>query len=112
MDHRPAALTCGDLDQRANMLAHELRLRGFGPGSLVGICLDRSVEMGIAVLGVLKSGAAYVPLDPSYPEERLRYMLDHAQVGGVVTTHRMLQRLPVLAGTPEHAARGRLRGRR
>lgn len=100
VDHRPAALTYGDLDQRANMLAHELRLRGFGPGSLVGICLDRSVEMGIAVLGVLKSGAAYVPLDPSYPEERLRYMLDHAQVGGVVTTHRMLQRLPVLAGTP------------
>lgn len=95
---RPTVLTYGALDRRANQLAHELRALGSGPGCLVGICLERSVEMGVAVLGVLKSGAAYVPLDPSYPEDRLGYMLDHAEVQVVLTSRRMLQRLLVLAG--------------
>ncbi|MFJ3883514.1 amino acid adenylation domain-containing protein [Streptomyces sp. NPDC090077] len=64
--------TYGELNARANRFAHALTSRGIGPGSLVGVCLHRSVDLVVAVLGVLKSGAAYVPLDPTYPAERLR----------------------------------------
>ena len=98
----PGPLTYGDLDQRANMLAHELRLRGFGPGSLVGIYLDRSVEMGIAVLGVLESGAACPARSEAIPKTPALRTRPCAS-GRRGLTHRML-RLPVLAGT-RHAAR-------
>lgn len=64
--------TYGELNTRANRFAHTLTARGIGPGSLVGVCLHRSVDLVVAVLGVLKSGAAYVPLDPTYPAGRLR----------------------------------------
>ncbi|HET7463890.1 MAG TPA: amino acid adenylation domain-containing protein, partial [Longimicrobium sp.] len=69
------ALTCAGLNRRANRLAHHLRGLGVGPGVLVGLCVERSLEMMVGLLGVLKAGGAYVALDPSYPEERLRYML-------------------------------------
>ncbi len=66
------------LDARSSKLAHALRARGVGPDVLVGVCLDRSIEMVVALHGVLKAGGAYVPLDPSYPRDRLAFMLEDA----------------------------------
>jgi natural product biosynthesis luciferase-like monooxygenase protein/amino acid adenylation domain-containing protein len=71
-------LSYGDLNARANRLAHHLIARGVGPDRLVGIALERSVELVVAVLAVLKAGGAYVPLDPAYPQDRLEDMLDDA----------------------------------
>ncbi|HEY4214130.1 MAG TPA: amino acid adenylation domain-containing protein [Steroidobacteraceae bacterium] len=72
------SLTYNELNGRANQLARYLREKGVGPDQLVGICLDRSVEMVLGLLGILKAGGAYVPLDPSYPAERLQNMLKTA----------------------------------
>src|ERR1041385_721393 len=66
----------GELNRRANQLAHYLRMQGIGAESLVGVFLERSVEMVVALMAILKAGGAYLPLDPSYPEERLRYMIE------------------------------------
>jgi amino acid adenylation domain-containing protein len=89
-----AALQCGDsrltyaeLNARANCLAHRLRALGVGAGSLVGICLDRSVDLVVGLLAVLKAGAAYVPLDPAYPRERVAFMLRDAGAA-LVLVHR------------------------
>ena len=71
----------GALNRRANQLAHYLRRQGVGREVLVGLMLERSVELVVSVLGVLKAGGAYVPLDPSYPRERLRLMVEEAQLG-------------------------------
>jgi amino acid adenylation domain-containing protein/non-ribosomal peptide synthase protein (TIGR01720 family) len=71
-----ATLSYAELDQRANQLAHLLRGHGVTPGDHVAICVDRSLELAVAILGVLKAGGAYVPIDPSYPAERLAYLLD------------------------------------
>ena len=71
-----AHLTYTELNQRANQLAHELLARGVQPGCLVGLCVDRSVTMIVALLGILKSGAAYIPIDPAYPVERITYILN------------------------------------
>ena len=68
-------LTYGELNARANRLAHHLRSLGVGPGVLVGVCLERSLELVVGLLAILKAGGAYVPLDPSYPAERLAFML-------------------------------------
>jgi amino acid adenylation domain-containing protein len=78
-------ITYRELNKRANQLAHYLRKRNVGPEVLVGICIDRSIEMIVAVLGVLKAGGAYVPLDPSYPAERLEFMLADAQAALLLT---------------------------
>jgi amino acid adenylation domain-containing protein len=78
-------LTYQQINESANRLAHYLIKRGVQPGALVGVCLERSPEMVVALLGVLKCGAAYVPLDPSYPIERLAFMLQDSAVCGVVT---------------------------
>jgi amino acid adenylation domain-containing protein/non-ribosomal peptide synthase protein (TIGR01720 family) len=75
----------GELNERANRLAHYLRKRGVGASSLVGICLGRSVDLIVSVLAVLKSGAAYVPLDPAAPRARLANMLEDAAVECVIT---------------------------
>jgi amino acid adenylation domain-containing protein len=69
-----------ELDRRANRLAHHLRAVGAVPGGLVGVCLDRSLDLVITLLAVLKAGAAYVPIDPGYPEERRRFMLTDSGV--------------------------------
>ncbi len=69
-------LTYGDLNARANQLAHRLIAKGVGPGDRVALLLDRGPAMPIAMLGVLKTGAAYVPVDPNYPQERIRFMLE------------------------------------
>ena len=65
--------------QRSNQLAHLLRKRGVGPDRLVGVCMERSLEMVVALLGILKAGGAYVPLDPAYPSDRIQYVLEDAR---------------------------------
>jgi non-ribosomal peptide synthetase component F len=82
---RTESLTYAQLNERANQLAHYLRSRGVGRESLVGIALERSISMIVAMLGVLKAGAAYLPLDSTYPAERLKFMLDDAQPTALLT---------------------------
>ncbi|MFF2922142.1 amino acid adenylation domain-containing protein [Streptomyces celluloflavus] len=109
-------LTFAQLETRANQLAHHLAGLGVAPGTLVGVCADRGVDAVVALLGVLRAGGAFVPLDPAYPAERLRVMLDDAAVPVVVTEERLLDRtaghdattvcldrdLPLLAELPAH----------
>jgi microcystin synthetase protein McyA len=83
-------LTYKELNRRANQLAHYLRELGVRPDSLVGICLERSLEMVIGLLGILKAGGAYVPLDPTYPQERVRFMLEDSEVGILLTQGKLL----------------------
>jgi amino acid adenylation domain-containing protein len=88
--------TYRELNQRANQLAHHLRGLGVGTESLVGLCVNRSADMVVAMLGVLKAGGAYVPLDPEYPAERLAFMLADAGAPVLVTESALLPRLPHL----------------
>ncbi|MEM9980360.1 MAG: condensation domain-containing protein, partial [Cyanobacteria bacterium P01_D01_bin.2] len=81
----PQQLTYTELNQRSNQLAHYLISLGIGPEKIVGICVDRSPEMIIAMLAVLKAGGAYLPLDPTYPPERLDYMLSDAHLAVLLT---------------------------
>ncbi|GHO80005.1 hypothetical protein KSD_77760 [Ktedonobacter sp. SOSP1-85] len=87
-----AELSYAELNRRANQLAHRLQEMQVGPDTLVGVCLERSLELVIALLGVLKAGGAYVPLDPVYPQERLHYMLHDAQVSVVLTQEALRDR--------------------
>ncbi|MEH2001258.1 MAG: amino acid adenylation domain-containing protein [Nostoc sp.] len=87
-------LTYRELNCRANQLAHYLQTLGVKPDMLVGICIERSVEMVVSLLGILKAGGAYVPLDPDYPTERLSFMLEDAQVSLLLTQQRLVDRLP------------------
>jgi amino acid adenylation domain-containing protein len=82
-------LSYGELNVRANQLAHFLRSQGVGPDVLVGLCVERSLEMVVGLLGILKSGGAYVPLDPAYPAERLAYMLEDARPAVLLTQERL-----------------------
>ncbi|WP_375509332.1 amino acid adenylation domain-containing protein [uncultured Nostoc sp.] len=91
-------LTYRELNHRANQLAHYLRSLGVGPEVLVGICVERSTDMVVSILGILKAGGAYVPLDPTYPQERLAFMLEDAQVSVLLTEDKFLE------GLPEHQA--------
>ncbi len=88
-----------DLNARANRVAHFLRRLGVGPDVLVGVCLERSLEMVIAVLAVLKAGGAYVPLDPAYPPERLAFMVEDSGARVVLTSERLTTRLPAGVAT-------------
>ena len=81
-----STLTYAGLNTRATRLAHALRSRGVGRGQRVGLCVERGADMLAAVLGILKAGAAYVPLDPSFPEDRLRFMAEDAQLALLVST--------------------------
>ncbi len=87
-------LTYGELNGRANQLAHYLQRLGVGPEVLVGICIDRSLDMLVALLGVMKAGGAYVPLDPSYPAERLAFMVEDADVAALITQSSLLGTFP------------------
>jgi amino acid adenylation domain-containing protein len=83
-------MTYGELERRSNQLAHELIAAGAEPGGLVGMCLERSLELPVAMLAVLKTGAAYVPIDPSYPPQRQELMLADAGVSVLLTEARFL----------------------
>ncbi|MDH2433777.1 amino acid adenylation domain-containing protein [Pokkaliibacter sp. MBI-7] len=93
-------LSYRQLDQRANQLAHALQARGIGSESRVGVALDRQVDLLTAVLAVLKCGAAYIPLDPDYPRERLAYMVEQSGVATVLSQSSLLDQLPL---QPEQA---------
>jgi amino acid adenylation domain-containing protein len=100
------ALTCGDqqlsyadLNQRANTLAYRLRDLGVQPETRVGLCVERSLDLVVGLLGILKAGAAYVPLDPAYPPERLHFMIADAQLAILVTQSALQQHLPPTATT-------------
>jgi pristinamycin I synthase 3 and 4 len=107
------ALSYAQLNTRANQVAHRLRRAGVGPDVLVGICLERSLEMVAGLLGILKAGGAYVPLDPDYPSRRLEFMLADTAAGIVVTSEGLAPLFPgrrtvilppggALAGEPGH----------
>ena len=88
------SLTYRQLNSRANVLAHYLQALGVGPEVLVGICMERSLEMVVGLLGILKAGGAYVPLDPAYPTERLAFMLEDTQISVLLTSARLVESLP------------------
>lgn len=87
-------LTYAELDRRANALAHRLCALGVGADVLVGICIERSLEMMIGILGILKAGGAYVPLDPTYPRDRLDFMIDDSGARIILTQSWLRDRLP------------------
>ncbi len=87
-------LTYAQLNAQANQLAHYLRQLGVGPEILVAICVERSLEMVVGLLGILKAGGAYVPLDPDYPAERLAFMLEDTRSPVLLTQQALQQRLP------------------
>ncbi|HEX6046470.1 MAG TPA: amino acid adenylation domain-containing protein, partial [Pyrinomonadaceae bacterium] len=100
------ALVCGEqrlsyaeLNDNANQLAHYLRAQAVGPDVLVGVCMERSIEMVVALLGILKAGGAYLPLDPTYPQARLSFMLEDAAVPVLLTQARLTESLPQTAAS-------------
>jgi natural product biosynthesis luciferase-like monooxygenase protein len=91
---RDRQLTFAELNARANQVAAYLSKLGVGPDVLVGLCAERSLEMLVGLLGILKSGSAYLPLDPAYPAERLAFMIDDAQIKVLLTQEHLLPALP------------------
>jgi len=87
-------MSYAELNRRANRLAHTLRERGIGPETLVGVAIDRSFDMIVAVLGIMKAGAAYLPLDPSYPPDRLGYIIEDSRIRLLITHTSLADRLP------------------
>jgi amino acid adenylation domain-containing protein len=95
-----AQLTYRELNDRANRLARYLRRRGVGQETVVGLCLERSHELIVAVLAVLKSGGVYAPFDPSYPLERIRVMVEDAGIDTILTVRSLAERVAGLSATP------------
>lgn len=87
------SLTYQELNSRSNQLAHYLQKQGVSSDVLVGLCVERSVEMIVGMLAILKAGGAYLPLDPNYPQERLNFMLEDAQVAVLLTQQHLVERL-------------------
>jgi amino acid adenylation domain-containing protein len=87
-------LTYRELNAKANQLAHYLQSLGVGPEVLVGICVERSFEMIVGILGILKAGGAYVPIDPNYPSDRLAFMLEDSSVPVLLTQQKLVEKLP------------------
>ncbi|MBD2095648.1 amino acid adenylation domain-containing protein [Trichocoleus sp. FACHB-591] len=92
-------LTYAQLNARANQLAHYLRSQGVGADTLLGLCVERSLEMVVALLGILKAGGAYVPIDPGYPRDRIAFILSDTQTPLLLTQSHLLSQLPA-AQTP------------
>ncbi|HET6978727.1 MAG TPA: amino acid adenylation domain-containing protein [Pyrinomonadaceae bacterium] len=88
-------LNYGELNRRANLVAHHLQSLGVGPDVIVGVCMERSVELVVGLLGILKAGGAYLPLDPAYPSQRLQFMLADASPPVLLTQTHLLNTLPV-----------------
>jgi len=88
------SLSYAELDRRANQLAQLLQKQGVRRESLVGLCVERSLEMVVALLGILKAGGAYVPLDPAYPRDRIQHVLEDAHVQFLITQKELLKQLP------------------
>ena len=91
-------ITYRELNSKANQLAHHLRGLGVGPENIVAVCMERSIEMVVGLLGILKTGAAYLPLDPTYPKERLAFMLSDANAAVVLTQASLKEPLPAFEG--------------
>ncbi|PIG93070.1 amino acid adenylation domain-containing protein [Gloeocapsopsis sp. IPPAS B-1203] len=91
-------LTYRELNEKANQLAHYLKSLGVKPDVLVGVCVERSIEMIIALLGILKSGGAYVPLDPAYPKDRLAFTIEDTQIPILLTQQKLARSLPLHQG--------------
>ena len=91
-------LTYAQLNLRANQMAHHLRTLGAGPGSIIGICTDRSIDMVVGVLGILKTGGAYTPLDPHFPEDRIEFMLQDSSSGILITQSNIRERFGRFSG--------------
>jgi non-ribosomal peptide synthetase component F len=87
------SLTYRALNRWANRVAHELQQAGIGPDRCVGVCVERSVELVVALLATLKAGGAYLPLDPNYPRERLSFIVGDAETGAIITTNGLRRQL-------------------
>jgi len=94
-----AGLSYAELNRRANQLAQHLRELGVGPGALVGVCIERGLNMSLALLATLKAGAAYVPFDPTFPADRLGFMLEDTDVSVMLTASHLTDVLPA---QPQH----------
>ncbi|BAZ50352.1 amino acid adenylation [Nostoc sp. NIES-4103] len=92
-------LTYQQLNAQANQLAHYLQSLGVKPEVKVGLCVERSLEMIVGILGILKAGGAYIPLDPNYPQERLGFILEDANITIVVTQKQLIKKLPTFKGS-------------
>ena len=86
-------LTYQQLDRLSNQVATYLRTQGVAPNTRVGIMAERGARMMIGILGILKAGGSYIPLDPGYPTDRLRYILEHATIQTLLTEHQVSQQL-------------------
>ena len=107
--HAGAVLSYAELNRRANRLALELQARGAGPGTLIGVCMERHPDMLTGLIAILKSGGAYVPLDPNYPAERVAFMLDDGIAPILLTQAELAAELPAtdargFASTPSTGA--------
>src|SRR5205085_4710941 len=94
-------ISYAELNQRANQLAHFLQQLGVGPETLVGVFAERSIESLIGMLAIFKAGGGYLPLDPSYPQQRLSYMLEDADIQFLLTKQELLLDLPLQAAAAE-----------
>ncbi len=103
-------LTYGELNRRSNQLAHHLRGLGVGPEVLVGLFVERSLEMIVGLLGILKAGGAYVPIDPNYPKERVMFMLEDARAPVLLTQSKLAANLPVQQAQVVRLDEGELSG--
>jgi amino acid adenylation domain-containing protein len=92
-------LSYRELNRRVNRLAHHLRSLGVGPEMLVGICVERSIEMVVGILGILKAGGAFVPLDAAYPRDRLTFMIEDSSIEVLLTQEQLIEHLPPFSGT-------------
>ena len=97
-------LTYRELNIRANRLSHRLRKLGVGPEVPAGVCLERSSEVVISLLAILKAGGVYLPLDPAYPKQRIGFMLEDSKASVLITQEHLIQ------GLPEHLRAGSLSG--
>ncbi|MDB6024686.1 MAG: amino acid adenylation enzyme/thioester reductase family protein [Verrucomicrobiales bacterium] len=94
MEFEGTTMSYSELDRRANQVAHYLRSLGVGSETLVGLCIERSLDMVVAMLGILKAGGAYIPLDPAFPPDRLAFMIEDSQMPLLLTKERLKKFLP------------------